>query len=110
MRKREKMSSSYLHTSWSISSALLTVSVLVMATAAAAITTTTEVYAEPSKPNHLRWCIDVTILDSEGNVVTHQSCGETKKDCHYGREAALNQPRPPISVSECYKQKLDELK
>jgi hypothetical protein len=83
--------------------------------AIAAIVTTTitinqEAYAQPSKPNHIRWCIDVTLTNPEGNIETHQSCGETKKDCHYGREAALNQPRPPISVSECYKQKLDELK
>jgi hypothetical protein len=67
--------------------------------------------AEPSKPNHIRWCIDVTLVDiSSGEIVTQQSCGETKNDCRDGREAALNQPRPPISVSECYKQKLDELK
>ena len=74
-------------------------------------TTTQQAYAVPSTPNHIRWCIDVTLVDiSSGEILTQQSCGETKNDCRDGRVAALGQPTPPISVSECYKQKLDELK
>jgi hypothetical protein len=92
--------------------ALLTAAMLVtgLATALTTTTTTTTAYAQPSKPNHIRWCIDVTLVDiSSGDIVTQQSCGETKKDCQDGREAALGQPTPPISVSECYLQNLKKL-
>jgi hypothetical protein len=95
---------------WNLSALLTAVSVLAIAAIVTTITTNQEAYAQPSKPNHIRWCHDVTLIDSEGNIVTHQACAENKQDCRHDRERDLTQPIPPISVSDCYKQKLDELK
>ena len=64
--------------------------------------------AQPSKPNQIRWCIDVVLYDFDGIGILHAtSCGETKKDCRHNQERELAQVRT-ISVSECYKQKIDK--
>ena len=88
---------------------ILTLAIMIILATTSLLTASTASYAQPSKPNHIRWCIDVVLFDFDGDPFETTSCGETKKDCRDNRERELNHPRT-ISVSECYKQKLDELK